>query len=147
MANQKGDEALSNLASTLERESAVLVDPSWDAKEEKALSKKADEEAEKEALCLDLDKLTLSPPSAQDIPKSLALSKLESLCLDLSNLLIDKGKNLQSLSRELSKIEVEPFNIEDFISFTSSLDEEGVRSPNPPHHEPEEDFDAFLNDV
>ena len=46
--------------------------------------------AEKEALCLDLDKLTLSPPSASDIPENLALSKLESFCLDLSNQLIDE---------------------------------------------------------
>ena len=102
MANQKGDEALSNLASALERESAVLVDPSWDAEEERAWSEKVDGEAEKEALCLDLDKLTLSPPSAPEIPKSLALSKLESLCLDLSNLIIDEGKNLQGCSKEFS---------------------------------------------
>ena len=73
MTNQKGDEALSNLASALERKSAVLVDPNRDAKEERAWSKKVDGEAEKEALCLDLDKLTLSPPSALDVPESLAL--------------------------------------------------------------------------
>ena len=101
MAKQKGDEALSNLAFTLERESAVLVDPCGDTEEENAWSEKIDGEAEKEASCLDLDKLTLSALSAQDIPESLALSKLESLCLDLSNLIIDEGKNLQSLSWEL----------------------------------------------
>ena len=72
----------------------------------------------------------------QDIPENLALSKLESLCLDLSNLIIDEEKNLQSLSRELSEIEVEPFKIEDFISFTPSLDAGGVRSPKLLHHEP-----------
>ena len=94
MAKQKGDETLSNLASALERESTVLVDPSWDAEEEKAWSEKVDGEAKKEALCVDLDKLTLSPPSAQDIPESLALFKRKSLCLDLSNLIIDEGKNL-----------------------------------------------------
>ena len=138
---------MSNLASALERELAVLVDPSWDAEEEKAWSEIVDGEAKKEALCLDLNKLNLSPPSAQDIPESLALSKLESLCLDLSNLIIDEGKNLQSLSRELSKNEVEPFNIKDFISFTPSLDEGGVRSPRPLHQEPKEDVDTFLNDV
>ena len=94
MAEQKGDEALSNLASALERESSVMVDLSWNAEEEKAWLENVDGEAEKEALCLDLDKFTLSPPSAQDIPESLALSTLESLCLDLCNLIIDEGKNL-----------------------------------------------------
>ena len=73
-ANQKGDEALTNLALVLERESAVLVDPNWDVEEERAWSKKVDMEAEKEALCLDLDKLALSPPSASDFPENLALS-------------------------------------------------------------------------
>ena len=62
--------------------------------------------AEREALCLDLDKLSLSPPSASDVLENLTLSKLESLCLDLSNLLIDEGKNLQGLSRDLSEIGV-----------------------------------------
>ena len=38
--NQNGDEALSNLASALERESAVLIDPSWDEEEKKAWSEK-----------------------------------------------------------------------------------------------------------
>ena len=46
MAKQKGDEALSNLAFALERESTVLVDPRWDAEEEKAWSEKVDGEAE-----------------------------------------------------------------------------------------------------
>ena len=36
MAKQKGDEALTNLTSILERESVVLVDPSWDVEEERA---------------------------------------------------------------------------------------------------------------
>ena len=147
MANQKGDKALSNLASALEREAVVLVDPSWDAEEEKAWSEKVDEGAEKEALCLDLDKFTLSHPSAPDISESLALSKLESLCLNLSNLIIDEGKNLQSLSKELSEIKMEPFNIEDFVSFSPNLDEGGAGSPKPLRHEPEEDVDTFLNDV
>ena len=82
---------MTNLASILERESVVLVDPNCDVEEERAWSKRVDMGAEKEALCLDLDKLTLSPPSASDTPENLALSKLESLCLDLSNLLIDEG--------------------------------------------------------
>ena len=146
-ANQKGDEALSNLASALERESAVLIDPSWDEEEKKAWSEKIDEEVEKEALCLDLDKLALSPPSAPNLPESLALSKLESLCLDLSNLIINEGKNLQSLSKDLSEIEVEPFNIEYFVSLTPSLDEGGAGSPKSPQHVPGEDVDTFLNDI
>ena len=75
------------------------------------------------------------------------LSKLESLCLDLSNLLIDEGKNLQGLSRDLSEIEVEPFNVEDFVSFTSSLGEGMAGSPQLPPQDPEGDVDAFLNDV
>ena len=147
MANQKGDEALTNLASILERESAVLVDPNWDVEEERAWLEKVDMEAEKEALCLDLDQLTLFPSSASDAPENLALSKLESLCLDLSNLIIDEGKNLQGLSKELSEIEVEPFNIEDFVIFTLSLDEGVAGSPQLLRPEPEVDVDAFLNDV
>ena len=94
IAKQKGDEALGNLASPLERESAVLVDPSWDVREEEELSKKADAELEKEALRLDLKKLIVSSPSAPNLPESQAVSTLESLCLDLSNLLLYEGKNL-----------------------------------------------------
>ena len=94
-ANQKEDDALTNLASILEQESAVLgrgggedlVGESWYG-------------GWKEALCLDLDKLTLSPTSASEVPENLALSKLESLCLDLSNFFIDEGKNLQGLSKD-----------------------------------------------
>ena len=112
IANQKGDEALINLALVLKRESAVLVNPGWDVEEERIWSEKIDEGAQKEALCLDLDKLSLSPPPAPDFPENLALSKLESLCLDLSNLIIDEGKSLQGLAKELSEIEVKPFNIE-----------------------------------
>ena len=147
MTNQKGDEALANLASILERESPVLIDPSWDVEEERAWLEKVDMEAEKEALCLDLDKLTLTTSSASDVLENLALSKLESLCLDLSNLLIDEGKNLQGLSKDLSEIEVEPFNIEEFISFTPSLDEGKAGSPQQPPQDPKEDVEAFLNDV
>ena len=63
-------------------------------KEKDEWLKKVDEGVEKEALCLDLDKLTISPPLAPDIPESLAVSKLENMCLDLSNLIINEGKNL-----------------------------------------------------
>ena len=73
-ANHKGDEALANLAPILERESAVLVDPNWDVEEARAWSERVDVAVEKEALCLDLDKLTLSPSSASGTPKNLALS-------------------------------------------------------------------------
>ena len=51
------------------------------------------------------------------------------------------------MSKELSEIEVEPFNIEDFVSFTPSLDEGVAESPQLPRPEPEGDVDAFLNDV
>ena len=71
MANQKGDEALTNLTSILERESTVLVDLSWDVEEERVWLDKVNGEVEKEALCLDLDQLTLSPPSASDVPREL----------------------------------------------------------------------------
>ena len=145
-ANQKGDKALTNLAPVLERESAVLIDPNWDVEEERAWSEKMNDEAEKEALCLDLDQLTLSPPSASDVPENLALFKLESLCIDLSNLIIDQGRNLQGLSKELSEIEVEPFNVVEFISFTPSLGEGMAGSPQQPPQGPEGDVDAFLDD-
>ena len=146
-ANQKGDEALANLAPILERESAVLVDPHWDLEEARVWSERVDIAAENEALCLDLDKLSLSPPSASIVPEDLTLSKLESLCLDLSNLLIDEGKSLQGLSRELSEIKVEPFDVEEFISFTPSLGEGVAGSPQLLPQDPEGDVDAFLDDV
>ena len=81
----------------------MLVDPSWDVDEERAWLEKVDMEAEKEALCLDLDQLMLSPPSVSDVPENLALSKVESLCLDLSNLIIDEGKNLQACPRNFRR--------------------------------------------
>ena len=143
----KGNEALANLAPILERESAVLVDPNWDVEEARAWSERVDVAAEKEALCLDLDQLTLSPPSTSGAPENLALSHLESLCLDLSNLLIDEGRNLQGLSKELSGIEVEPFNVEDFVSFTPSLEEGAAESPPLPAQNAEGDVDAFLDNV
>ena len=76
-------------------------------------------------------------------PENLTLSSLESLCLDLSNLIIDEGRNLHGLSRELSEIGVEPFNVEDYVSFTPSLEEGRVESPLPPG----QDVDAFLEDI
>ena len=42
---------------------------------------------------------------------------------------------------------MEPFNVEEFISFTLSLGEGMAGSPQLPHQEPEGDVDAFLNDV
>ena len=92
-------------------------------------------------------RLAICLPSTLDIPKSLAVSKLENMCFDLSSLIIDEGKNLQSLSKELSEIEVEPFNIEEFVSFTPSLQEGGVVSPKLLHLEPDEDIGDFLEDL
>ncbi|XP_057529899.1 uncharacterized protein LOC130808438 [Amaranthus tricolor] len=142
-ADQKGSEALSNLAPVLDGESAVLVDAAWDADERRAWSERMDAEAEREALCLDLDQLALSSPPASDVPENLTLSNLEVLCLDLSNLIIDEGRNLQGLSRELSEIGVELFNVEDYVSFTPSLEEGKIEPPLPPDH----DVEAFLEDV
>ena len=142
-ADQKGSEALSNLAPVLDGESAVLVDAAWDADERRAWSERMDAEAEREALCLDLDQLALSSPPASDVPENLTLSNLEVLCLDLSNLIIDEGRNLQGLSRELSEIGVEPFNVEDYVSFTPSLEEGRIEPPLPP----DQDVEAFLADV
>ncbi|XP_057518115.1 uncharacterized protein LOC130799022 [Amaranthus tricolor] len=142
-ADQKGSEALSNLAPVLDGESAVLVDAVWDAEEKRAWSERMDAEAEREALCLNLDQLALSSPPASDVPENLTLSNLEVLCLDLSNLIIDEGRNLQGLSQELSEIGVEPFNAEDYISFTPSLEEGRIGSPLPPN----QDVETFLKDV
>ncbi|XP_057527555.1 uncharacterized protein LOC130806469 isoform X2 [Amaranthus tricolor] len=142
-AEQKGSEALSNLAPVLDGESAVLVDTVWDATEKRAWSEKINAEAEREALSLDLEQLALSSPPASDVPENLTLSNLEVLCLDLSNLIIDEGRNLQSLSRELSEIGVEPFNVEDYVSFTPSFEEGRIESPPPPG----EDVEAFFDDV
>ncbi|XP_057526266.1 uncharacterized protein LOC130805510 [Amaranthus tricolor] len=142
-AEQKGSEALSNLAPVLDGESAVLVDTVWDAAEKRAWSEKINAKAEREALSLDLEQLALSSPPASDVPENLTLSNLEVLCLDLSNLIIDEGRNLQSLSRELSEIGVEPFNVEDYVSFTPSFEEGRIESPPPPG----EDVEAFFDDV
>ena len=51
IAKNKGDEAMFNLATVLEQESAVLVDPTWDAKEKAEWLRKVGENAKQEALC------------------------------------------------------------------------------------------------
>ena len=51
------------------------------------------------------------------------------------------------MSKELSEIEVEPFNIEDFVSFTPSLEEGVAGSPQLAARDLEGDVDAFLDDV
>lgn len=111
-ARGKKDDALVNLTEKLERESAIPVDAEWDAKEREEWLKIVDEEAKKEVLCLDLEKLSLSPPLMPELPSDLSLSKLESLSLDLSDILIEEGKSLLGLRKDLSEIEVEPFNVE-----------------------------------
>lgn len=60
-AKEKRGEALANLQDKLKRESVVLVDLKWDAQEQEDWLKKVSEETEKEAMCLDLKDLTLSP--------------------------------------------------------------------------------------
>ena len=42
---------------------------------------------------------------------------------------------------------MEPFHIEDFVSFTLSVDEGMAGSPQLSPQDPEGDVDAFLNDV
>lgn len=118
VAQEKRDEALENLEEQLERESAVLVDAEWDAKEREEWPKKVDEEQEKEALSLDLEKLSLSIPSLPEPLPNLPLPKLDDLCLDLSNLVIDVGKSLQGLCKDPPEPEAEPFNVEEYVSFS-----------------------------
>ena len=147
IAKNKGDEAMFNLATVLEQESAVLVDPTWDAKEKAEWLRKVGENAEQEALCLDLEKLIVSPPSVPDLSEKLVVLKLERMCLDLSNLLIDETKSLQALSKDLAEIEAEPFNIEDYRSFTPSSEERVFNSSKPQLLEPDADVDDFLKDL
>ena len=42
---------------------------------------------------------------------------------------------------------MEPFDVEEFISFTPSLGEGVAGSPQPPPQDPEGDVDAFLDDL
>ena len=77
----------------------------------------------------------------------LVVLKLERMCLDLSNLLIDETKSLQALSKDLAEIEAEPFNIEDYRSFTPSSEEGVVESSKPQLLEPDADVDDFLKDL
>jgi hypothetical protein len=93
-AKEKRGEALVNLQDQLEKESAVLVDPDWDAKEKKAWLLKVTEEMERETLRLDLEKLSLLPSPVPEPPRNLAVSQIENLSLELSDLLIDEGKSL-----------------------------------------------------
>lgn len=80
----------------------VLVNTKWDAQEREDWQRKVDEEAEKEALCLDLEKLTITSSSVPEPPQNLSVSQLKNLSLDLTNLLIDEGKRLQLLHKDLS---------------------------------------------
>lgn len=144
-ARSKKNDALCNLSEKLERESTVLVDVEWDAKEKEEWLKIVNEEAEKEVLCLDLKMLSLSPPSIPDVPEDLSLSKLESLSLDLSDVLIEEGKSLQGLHKELSEIEVHPFNVEEYISFSPGRKQDAAS-----HMPPENVADAavdFLDNI
>ena len=147
IAKDKGDEAMTNLATVIEQESAILVDPTWNAKEKAEWLQKVSEDAEQKALCLDLEELIVFPLSIPDFQEKLMLSKLESMCLDFSNLLIDETKNLQSLSKDLKEIETEPFNIEDYVSFTPSSEEGVVRPSKKQLLEPNADVDDLLNDL
>lgn len=133
---------MANLKDKLERESAVLVDPEWDAKEQGEWSEKVSEEAEKEALCLNLENLTISSPSIPDLLPNLAVSQIENLSLDLTNLLIDEGKSLQALRKELPETEVEPFNVEEYITFSPDREQDAQ-----PQAAVNPDVNDFLDDI
>lgn len=75
------------------------------------------------------------------------LSKYESVCLDLSNLLIDETESLQSLSKDFSGMGTEPFNIEDYISFCPIPEEEVAGPSKPPLHADDVAVEGFLNDL
>jgi hypothetical protein len=65
-----------------------------------------------------LEKLSLSiSPIPEPLPDT-PLPKSEDLSLDLSNLLVDEGKALQALCKDLSEIPAEPFNVEEYINFS-----------------------------
>lgn len=76
IAKDKGDEAVNNLAATLEKESAVLVDLAWDAKEKAEWLGKISDEPEQNVLCLYLEKLTLFAPTIPNLPDKIGLSQL-----------------------------------------------------------------------
>lgn len=75
-AMEKRDDALANLKRELEKESAVLTDAAWDAKEKEDWLRKVAAEAEERALSLDLEKLTLSPLPMPEIPRNMAVSQI-----------------------------------------------------------------------
>lgn len=84
------------------QDSALLVNPTWDAKEREKWLQKVEDEKEKEALLLNLKKFTITAPTIPEILEKLVLSKYESVCLDLSNLLNDETWSLQGLSKDMS---------------------------------------------
>lgn len=59
------------------------------------------------------------------------LTKLDSNCVNLSNTLIVETQTLQSLDKFFLEGEPETFNVEKYISFSSSLEKEKVESSNP----------------
>lgn len=76
------------------------------------------EDAKKEALCFEFVKLSVSPPAIPEFYAKLVVSKMEELCLDLSNLIIDEAKDLVALCKEFTEMSVEDFNVEDYVSFS-----------------------------
>lgn len=59
----------------------------------------------------------MSPPAIPVFSTKPAMSKLEEMGLDLSNLIIDEAKGLTTLTKEFIETPAEPFNVEDYISF------------------------------
>lgn len=60
--------------------------------------------------------------------------------------MIEEGENLQGLHKDLSEIEVEPLNIEEYISFSPDQ-EQGAISPKPQEDVADAVVDDFLENV
>lgn len=146
-ADELKEEATANLKQQLEKESAVLIDADWDAKELEDWLAKVSAEAEKEALCLDLENLALFPSPLPEVQPNMAVSDLEGLSLDLSNLLVDEGKKLTDLKQSMPEAAAEPFDVEEYINFSPA--HQGQSRPADDAEEAAAAADAvedFLND-
>lgn len=121
------------------------MDPAWDEREQADWLAKVSEDAEKEALCFNFEKLSVSPPAILEFHVKPTLSKLEELCLDLSNLIIDEAKGLVFLSKEFTEIPAEHCNVEDYVTFSP---EQPVAESYKPQNLEEEVVDIdILDDI
>lgn len=99
----------------------------------------------REALCFSFEKLGVSPPAVPEFKTKPTMSKLE-MCLDLSNLIIDKAKGLTALSKEFTETPTEPFNVEDYVSFSPEAHDE-AGSPKPQNLDREAVAEDILDDI